>query len=64
MTDSPTHPRYPNWRSAARQIWLEGGTRAVYRGFLPCMLRAFPTNASALLVYETTMHLLGAEQLV
>ena len=46
MTDSITKPRYPNWRSAARQIWKEGGLRQVYRGFLPCMLRAFPTSVS------------------
>lgn len=64
MTDSPTHPRYPTWRSAAQQIWREGGMRAVYRGFLPCMLRAFPTNAAALSVYEFTMRMMDAEQLV
>lgn len=63
LADSPTHPRYPTWRSAARQIWSEGGVRAVYRGFVPGFLRAFPTNASALLVWETTMKVLGAEKL-
>ncbi|SCZ89002.1 BZ3500_MvSof-1268-A1-R1_Chr1-1g00886 [Microbotryum saponariae] len=63
MTDSPTNPRYPSWMAAARQIWAEGGVRAVYRGFVPCLLRAFPTNASALFVWETSMRLMGAEQL-
>lgn len=37
--------------------------QAVYRGFVPCLLRAFPTNASALFVWETSMRLMGAEQL-
>ncbi|KAM0748561.1 mitochondrial carrier [Meredithblackwellia eburnea MCA 4105] len=63
MADSPSNPRYPTWMSAARQIWSEGGIRAVYRGFVPCLLRAFPTNASALFVWETTMRFMGAEQL-
>jgi solute carrier family 25 carnitine/acylcarnitine transporter 20/29 len=27
MADSPTNPRYPTWRSAARQIYTEGGPR-------------------------------------
>ncbi|GAA6061200.1 hypothetical protein JCM10212_001521 [Sporobolomyces blumeae] len=63
MTDSIKNPKYPTWRSAAKGIWAEGGVKAYYRGFLPCLLRAFPTNASALFVWETTMRLLGAETL-
>ncbi|GAA5897091.1 uncharacterized protein JCM6883_006575 [Sporobolomyces salmoneus] len=63
MTDNLKNPKYPTWRSAAKAIWLEGGPKAYYRGFLPCILRAFPTNASALFVWETTMRLLGAEEL-
>lgn len=43
MADSITNPKYPTWMSAARSIWLEGGMRAYYRGFVPCLLRAFPT---------------------
>lgn len=31
MADSPTHPRYPTWRSAARQIYSEGGPRVSWR---------------------------------
>ncbi|GAA6014295.1 hypothetical protein JCM11491_005029 [Sporobolomyces phaffii] len=63
MTDNVTNPKYPSWRAAAKAIWKEGGPKAYYRGFLPCILRAFPTNASALFVWETTMRLLGAEAL-
>ncbi|GAA5938744.1 uncharacterized protein JCM15063_004856 [Sporobolomyces koalae] len=63
MTDDLKNPKYPSWRAAARHIWTEGGPKAYYRGFLPCILRAFPTNASALFVWETTMRLLGAEAL-
>ncbi|GAA5924120.1 hypothetical protein JCM1841_004579 [Sporobolomyces salmonicolor] len=63
MTDSLHNPRYPSWASCARQIWSEGGVKALYRGFVPCLLRAFPTNASALFVWETTMRVLGAEKI-
>lgn len=27
MADSPTNPRYPTWKSAALQIWKEGGVK-------------------------------------
>lgn len=43
MSDSISSPKYPSWASAARSIWREGGIKAVYRGFVPCILRAFPT---------------------
>ncbi|KAG0150970.1 hypothetical protein CROQUDRAFT_668293 [Cronartium quercuum f. sp. fusiforme G11] len=58
MCDSITHPRYPTWLSAARSIWIEGRFTAFYRGFVPCALRAFPTNAAALFVWERTMRLM------
>lgn len=119
MTDSITHPKYPTWRSAAKQIWREGRVRVrflflfaslveldyfhnylhnTHIHFLPFYLpsgclsriltmyaegipnRSFfysnspwrpllimlrgPQNAAALTVWETTMRLLGAEQLV
>ncbi|KAK4050888.1 hypothetical protein OIV83_003310 [Microbotryomycetes sp. JL201] len=63
MADSVTDPRYGGIRDAVRAIMAEGGYRGFYRGFLPALLRAFPTNASALLVWDTTMRLLGAEQI-
>jgi solute carrier family 25 carnitine/acylcarnitine transporter 20/29 len=35
-----------------RRIYAEGGVRAFYRGFVPCMLRSFPTNGAAFLAME------------
>lgn len=32
--------------------------RRIYTGFLPCALRAFPTNAAALLAFETAMYVM------
>ncbi|KAI8460006.1 mitochondrial carrier domain-containing protein, partial [Phakopsora pachyrhizi] len=51
MSDSIYEPKYKNVYSTARSIWLEGGLLAFYRGFIPCALRAFPTNAAALFVW-------------
>ena len=47
---------------AARTIYREAGFRGFYRGFSVCMLRAFPTNAGAMFMYEAFMRLLGAEK--
>ncbi|KAK4047197.1 hypothetical protein OIO90_006260 [Microbotryomycetes sp. JL221] len=63
MADSITNPKYGGIKDVVSAIIVEGGYRNFYRGFLPALLRAFPTNASALLVWETTMRLLGAEQI-
>lgn len=39
-----------------KRIYLnEGGVKAFYRGFVPCMLRSFPTNGAAFLALEMTM---------
>lgn len=38
--------------------------RRIYTGYLTCALRAFPTNAGALLAFETAMYLMGAKHVV
>lgn len=49
MTDSlGTDSKYPRWRDAAVDVYRKGGWRGYWRGFVPCALRAFPANASAL----------------
>ncbi|GAA5858957.1 hypothetical protein JCM8547_007174 [Rhodosporidiobolus lusitaniae] len=63
MSDSLTNPKYPTWMSAARSIYREGGARAFYRGFTPAILRAFPTNASAMIVWEAVMNKLGSTRI-
>lgn len=40
MADSITKPRYPSWRSAARQIWKDGGVR-VSLPFFPYLISTF-----------------------
>jgi solute carrier family 25 carnitine/acylcarnitine transporter 20/29 len=39
-----------------KRIYLnEGGIKAFYRGFVPCMLRSFPTNGAAFLALEIVL---------
>jgi hypothetical protein len=40
------------WKTIVRQ---GGGHRALWRGFGPCVARAFPANAAGFLTYETTL---------
>lgn len=71
MSDTPGNLKYPTVRSAWREIWYNRPgvdasvfrrVRVLYNGFFVCLLRAFPTNASSIFVYETTMSLMGAEK--
>ena len=43
------------WKVAHRIIQNEGGVSALYRGFLPCILRSGPANAVAFGGYELGM---------
>ncbi|TDL28523.1 mitochondrial carrier [Rickenella mellea] len=45
-----------------RNIFRVDGLRGFFRGLTPCVLRAFPVNASALFVYEGLMRMFGAEK--
>lgn len=57
MTEDITRPK-TSWPNTARHIYAQGGLTGFYRGFLPCFLRSFPTNACALLAFETTLRAL------
>ena len=46
MTAPPERP-YASLRAAAAQLYAEAGLRGFWRGFTPCILRAFPANAAA-----------------
>ena len=70
MADNIVNPKYRDIRSAWLSVWNARGSdlvwwrkiRGVYTGFLPCLLRAFPTNAAALFAFESAMHLMDAEK--
>ena len=40
------------------EIWKAEGIAGFYRGYLPCLLRAFPADGALFLAYELTMKLL------
>ncbi|KAF8515173.1 mitochondrial carrier [Gautieria morchelliformis] len=48
--------------SVAQNIYRVDGLRGYFAGLAPCLLRAFPVNASALFVYEGILRLLNAEK--
>jgi hypothetical protein len=47
--------RYPNVSSAARHIYETEGARGFFRGFTPCLARAFPANAACFVAFEAVM---------
>jgi len=50
--------KYPDGiRGVFREIIREEGPRALFKGFVPVMLRAFPANAACFLGVELTMSL-------
>ncbi|KAF9979174.1 hypothetical protein BGZ73_005342 [Actinomortierella ambigua] len=54
------NPPFPTISSVFKHIYRTDGLKGFYRGFLPCLLRAFPTNACALTSFELTMRWLRA----
>lgn len=52
----------PSLVRVVREIALRDGYAGFSRGLGPCLLRAFPVNASAYFVYEGVMRLLDAEK--
>ncbi|KAL8710563.1 MAG: hypothetical protein Q9225_007260 [Loekoesia sp. 1 TL-2023] len=50
--------RFFRWKDAAKEIWQRDGVRGYWRGFLPCFMRAFPANATALVAFEAVMRAL------
>jgi len=55
MTDSLENRRFKNWREAAVAVGRQSGVRGYWRGFMPCIMRAFPANAVALVAFEGVM---------
>jgi solute carrier family 25 carnitine/acylcarnitine transporter 20/29 len=58
MAQPETKPlKYPSVRACFEYIYRTEGLKGFYRGFTPCLLRSFPTNGAALMVYEGFMSL-------
>jgi hypothetical protein len=64
MTQPDVSPKkFPTPTSVARYVYQTEGLKGFYRGFLPSFLRAFPTNASAVFMFEFVMKLLSTNKL-
>lgn len=51
-------PKYAGIRDAARDIYRTEGMKGFFRGFTPCLIRAFPANACCFVAYEVVMRIL------
>ncbi|KAG0020973.1 hypothetical protein BGZ82_011458 [Podila clonocystis] len=49
------NPPFPTMYSCAKHIYATSGLKGFYRGFIPCLLRSFPTNACSITMFELTM---------
>jgi solute carrier family 25 carnitine/acylcarnitine transporter 20/29 len=59
MAQPDTVPRrYPTLLSCYRDIMRTEGFKGFYRGFVPCILRSFPTNGAAFVAAETMLKIL------
>lgn len=56
--DSLSNPQYRTMVGTAKSIMKADGITGFYRGFVPCMLRAFPVNAVTFLAFEVVMKVL------
>mmetsp|Transcript_26283 Transcript_26283/g.25900 ORF Transcript_26283/g.25900 Transcript_26283/m.25900 type:complete len:128 (+) Transcript_26283:513-896(+) len=59
QSDSYANPKYKNLRECVKLTYKEFGMAGYFKGFVPCILRAFPVNAAVLTGFEVTMSLFG-----
>eukprot|EP01027_Heterolobosea_sp_BB2_P007978 GEZU01011847.1.p1 GENE.GEZU01011847.1~~GEZU01011847.1.p1 ORF type:complete len:208 (-),score=54.05 GEZU01011847.1:75-698(-) len=53
-------PMYKGMIDCAKQVIAKEGVRGLYKGFWPCMMRAFPANGACFVSYEFVMKLLDS----
>jgi solute carrier family 25 (mitochondrial carnitine/acylcarnitine transporter), member 20/29 len=56
------HEQYGGILDCYNQIRAKEGLHGLYKGFAPCLARAFPANAVAFLAYENAMTLLQSQR--
>lgn len=59
QADSFSNPRFNGFIDCAKKTLASEGLAGFYKGFWPCMLRAFPVNATTFLAYELTMRVIS-----
>eukprot|EP01135_Chromosphaera_perkinsii_P004525 Nk52_evm19s287 gene=Nk52_evmTU19s287 len=63
QTDSFSNPKYPTNMSALRHMYSSGGISGLYRGVGIATARAIPAVTGTFMAFETTMNLLGREEI-
>ena len=59
QADSLANPRFAGVVDCIKKTMANEGLAGFYKGFWPCMLRAFPVNATTFLAYELTMRVIS-----
>ncbi|CAG9323328.1 unnamed protein product [Blepharisma stoltei] len=59
QADSLANPAYKGTMDCIKKTIASEGAAGLYKGFIPCMARAFPVNGITFLAYEMTMRLIG-----
>lgn len=62
QADTPVRDqrKYKTIMSTAKQIWQQNGVGGFFKGFTPCITRAFPANAVTFLLYEWSKRILNS----
>ena len=55
QADSITNPRYRGFLDCIMKVYRKEGPKAFYRGLVPILLRAFPTNGTTFVVYSISL---------
>ena len=61
QADSYANPRYTSSIDAFNQTVKNEGLLGFYKGYAPCVARAFPANAATFLAYEIVMNIIGRD---
>lgn len=62
QADSLANPQYKGVFDCLRQTMAKEGVSGLYKGFWPCMARAFPVNGVTFLTYEVVMRLISSPE--
>ena len=61
QADSYANPRYTSSIAIAKKTLKNEGILGFYKGFIPCISRAFPANGAIFFAYEIVMNVLGRD---
>lgn len=57
QTDKLDNPKYQSMIQCFRESYNAHGAKGFFKGYVICMMRSFPVNAAAIVVYRTMQKL-------